>query len=134
MRTRSYWLVFLLILCGPATHAAAGEATPAQMQALQTALQEARTRLNLTPEQAAQLEPLFRERNAAIKAIRDKHAGDTSRRARMAMFREVRPVQEAYEKKVRGILNESQIEEWEKMRKEAKARIREQMQSGGDPE
>jgi hypothetical protein len=52
----------------------------------------------------------------------------------MAMFREARPVQEAYEKKVRGILNESQIEEWEKMRKEAKARIREQMQSGGDPE
>ena len=133
MRTRLPWLVPLLIAAVPAAQTA-GEATPAQMQAMQTALQEARTRLNLTAEQGAQLEPLFRERNAAIKAIRDKHAGDTSRRARMAMFKEARPVQEAYEKKVRGILNESQIEEWEKMRKEAKARIREQMQSGGDPE
>jgi len=114
---------------------AAAEADPAQVQVrLQQAIQEAKTRLNLSPEQAAQLEPAFRERNAAIKAIRDKHAGDTSRRARMAMFRDARPVQEAYEKKVRGILNESQIEEWEKMRKEAKARIKEQMQSGSLPE
>jgi len=135
MRQAMLSLVSSLILLAHPGQALAAEVDTAQMQVrLQTALQEAKSRLNLTPEQVALLEPAFRERNAAIMAIRDKHAGDTSRSARMSMFREARPVEQAYEKKVRGILNESQVEEWEKMRKEAKARIKEQARSGGHPE
>lgn len=135
MRLAMLSLVSLLIVLAHPGQALAAEAETAQMQArLQEALQEAKIRLNLTPEQVAQWEPLFRERNAAIKSIREKHAGDTSRKARMAMFREARPVQQDYEKKVSRILDESQIKEWEKMRKEAKARIQEQVRIGGHPE
>jgi hypothetical protein len=131
------FLIFAMLLGTASLPGVAGAAdidSPEARARLQDALQEAKTRLNLTPEQIVQLEPLFRERNTAIKAILDKHAGDTSRSARISMFREARPVEQAYEEKVRGILNESQIEEWEKMRKEAKARIKEQMRSGGKPE
>jgi glycine/D-amino acid oxidase-like deaminating enzyme len=131
---RSLAIAGMLFMAMPVI-APAAEVDRAQAQErLQAALQEAKSRLNLSPEQVSQLEPAFRERNAAIMAIRDKHGGDTSRRARMSMFREARPVQEDYEDKVRSVLNDSQIAEWEKMRKEAKARIKEQMRSGGHPE
>ncbi len=82
---------------------------------------EAKTRLQLTPEQEAQLRPLIEERNQKLKAIRDRHAGDTSRSAKRAMFKEAKPVQTDYETKVRGILTDEQEKEWEAMRKEALA-------------
>lgn len=102
---------------------------------LQAALQEARTRLQLTPEQEAQLKPLMQERNAGLKAIREKYAGDDSRRARRAMFREAEPVVENYQARVRTILNDAQVAEWEKMRAESRERLKEQYKKkGGQPD
>ena len=102
--------------------------------AVQAALQEAKARLQLTPEQEAQLKPLMQERNQALKAIRDKHAGDDSRRSRRAMFREAEPVIENYQARVRTILNDAQYAEWEKMRAEARDRLKEQYKKGGAPD
>lgn len=102
--------------------------------AIKAALQEAKVRLQLTPEQEAQLKPLMQERNQALKAIRDKYAGDDSRRTRRAMFREAQPVVENYQARVRTILNDAQYAEWEKMRAEARERLKEQYKKGGAPD
>lgn len=122
-----------------ATIAAAGFAAGAQApQAAsprsQPALEEAITRLGLTTEQAERLEPLVRERADALADIRDRYAGEDSRRARRAMFREAGPVIENYFARVRTLLKEPQYPEWEKMRAEARNRLDEQYDKGGFPE
>jgi hypothetical protein len=101
---------------------------------IQAAIDEARARLKLTPEQEAALKPLIQERTAKLKAIRDSHAGDTSRRARREMYREAKPVMEEYQEKVRAILDEEQEAEWEKMRDEARQRLKQRYREGKDPE
>jgi len=116
------------------TATAATAETPAvDMAAVQAALADAKARLKLSPEQEAALKPIFEERTAKLKAIRDKHAGDTSRSAKRQMFKEARPVMEDYQVKVRAILDDSQEAEWEKMRAEAKARLKEQYKAGQGP-
>ena len=97
-------------------------------------VEEAKARLKLTAEQEAQLKVLRQERNEALKAIRDRHAGDRSRRARRAMFREAEPVIENYQARVRTILDDSQYAEWEKMRAEARDRLKERYKEGSLPE
>jgi hypothetical protein len=112
----------------------APQAQPAESPALQAAVEEATARLKLTPEQEAQLKALRQRRNDALKAIRDRHAGDDSRRARRAMFKEAEPVIDNYQARVRTILDESQYAEWEKMRVEARERLKERYKAGGAPE
>jgi hypothetical protein len=102
--------------------------------ALQAAIVEARTRLKLTPEQEAQMKALIQIRNQALKEIRDRYAGDTSRRARRAMFREAEPVVENYQARVHTVLDVEQYAEWEKMRAEARERLKERYKEGGAPE
>lgn len=123
-----------VILLASASFGAAAQQPAVDPAAIQAALQEARARLQLTPEQEAQLKPLIQERNEALKAIRDKHAGDDSRRARRAMFREAKPVVENYQARVRTILNDAQYDEWEKMRAEARERLKEQYKKGRAPD
>ena len=122
------------ILLASASFGVAAQQPAVDPAAIQAALQEARARLQLTPDQEAQLKPLIQERNEALKAIRDKHAGDDSRRARRAMFREAKPVVENYQARVRTILNDAQYDEWEKMRAEARERLKEQYKKGRAPD
>ena len=102
--------------------------------AIQAVVEEAKARLKLTPAQEAQLKPLVQDRNQKLKAIRDKYAGQSSRRAKRAMFKEAQPVVENYQARVRTILNDEQEAEWEKMRAEAKERFKEQYKSGNGPD
>jgi hypothetical protein len=114
---------------------AGAQSQAADPAVFQAAVEEARARLKLTPEQEAQLKPLVQERNQALKAIRDKYAGDDSRRARRAMFKEAQPVVENYQARVRTILDDAQVAEWEKMRAEARERLKQQYKKkGGAPE
>ena len=120
-----------------ATIAVSGQSAHAQPPdpAALEAVELARARLGLTPEQESQLKPLVQERNQELKAIRDKYAGDDSRRARRAMFKEAEPVVENYQARVRTILNDAQYAEWEKMRAEARERLKaEYKRKGGVPE
>jgi len=111
--------------------AQAPQVDPAEVLA---AVEEAKARLQLTPEQEVQLKSLMQERNASLKAIRDRYAGDDSRRARRAMFQEARPVVENYQARVRTILNDTQYAEWEKMRDEARERLKDQYKKGSAPQ
>jgi hypothetical protein len=103
-------------------------------------LAEARTRLNLTPEQETQLRPLVEERNRRMLAIRDQYvpdstgAGQWSGASRRALFADAKKIQKDYDEQVRAILNPDQEKEWEKMRREAIATLRAQHRSGAKPE
>jgi len=112
---------------------ALAQAPAVDPSAIQAVVEEARVRLKLTTEQEAQLKPLVQDRSQKLKAIRDKYAGQSSRRARRAMFKEAQPVVENYQARVRTILNDEQEAEWEKMRAEAKERLKEQYKSGNGP-
>lgn len=101
---------------------------------VQAAVEEAKARLKLTPEQETQLKPLIEERTAKLKALHAKHAGDQSRRARREMYREAKPVMEDYQAKVRAILSDEQEAEWEKMRAEARERLKERYREGKPPD
>ncbi|MBM4218585.1 MAG: hypothetical protein FJ171_02915 [Gammaproteobacteria bacterium] len=69
-----------------------------------------------------------------MKAIREKHAGDESRTDRRVMYHEARPVADEYQEKVRAILDDEQEAEWEKMRAEARERLKERYRAGNGPD
>ena len=123
-------LAGILALAASLSVAQAPQADPAAIQAV---IEEARARLKLTPEQEAQIKPMVLDRNQKLKAIREKYAGDSSRRAKRAMFKEAQPVVDNYQARVRTILDDQQEAEWEKMRAEAKERLKEQYKSGNGP-
>jgi hypothetical protein len=50
------------------------------------------------------------------------------------MFKEAQPVVDNYQARVRTILDDQQEVEWEKMRAEAKERLKKQYQSGTGPD
>ncbi len=132
MKSKLIGLVVLgLALSTTATGSETSQVDPAVIQA---AITEAKARLKLTPEQEAELKPLIEERTAKLKAIRDKHAGDDSRRAKRAMYNEARPVMDDYQEKVRAILTDEQEAEWEKMRAEARERLKERYRAGQGPD
>jgi hypothetical protein len=101
---------------------------------------EAKTRLNLTPEQEAQLRPIVEERYQRMQAIRHQYVPDSTGAARWtgasrrALFEDAKKIQKDYDERVRAILNPQQEEEWDKMRKEAIAQFRAQHRNGAKPE
>jgi len=137
------WVVLFLTLAATFAHAqSTGQPAPSAAQPTPNAvppsanaaqveqrINEAKARLKLTPEQEQKLRPIVKERNDAIAAIRAKHAGDTSRRARREMFQEAKAAQQQFEAKVAPILDDSQRAEWQKMRDEAKQRMKEQVKA-----
>ncbi len=132
MKSKRIGLVVLGLALSVTT--AWSETPQADPAVIQAAITEAKARLKLTPEQEAQLKPLIEERTAKLKAIRDKHAGDDSRRAKRAMYSEARPVLDDYQEKVRTILTDEQEVEWEKMRAEARERLKDRYRAGQGPD
>ena len=131
MNMRVHALLSSAVLLLASSYACA--ATP-DTEVVRAAMEEAKARLKLTPDQEVQLKPVIEERTAKLKAIREKHAGDSSRSAKRAMFKEARPVMDEYQQKVRAILTDEQEAEWEKMRDEARKRLKEQYRSGSAPD
>ena len=125
--------VIVVMLASLGSGAVVAQAPQVDPGAIQAVVEEAKARLRLTPEQESQLKPIVQDRNQKLKAIRDKYAGDSSRRAKRAMFKEAQPVVDNYQARVRTILDDTQEAEWEKMRAEAKERLKEQYKSGNGP-
>ncbi len=133
-RRRPQCILLVSLMLAMSGTAAAAQMTAPDPAVIQAAVEEAKARLKLTPEQEAQLKPLVEERTDKLKAIRDKHVGDTSRRAKREMYREARPVLDDYQAKVRAILTDEQEAEWEKMRAEALERLKERYRAGQGPD
>ena len=117
-----------LALCLPVLPAQQDTATQQQrMERAQQRLQEIKDRLKLTPEQEEQVKPIVMDEFQQLKAMRDKHSGDTSRRGRMKMMREARDIQSDTENKLAKVLNKDQMAELKKMREQWRAQARERM-------
>lgn len=122
--------ILVAVMLGLSTGSAYSQPMAADPESVQAAIEQAKARLKLTPEQEAQMRPLMEERAAKLKAIRDSHAGDDSRGAKRDMYRESRAVADDYQTKVREILTDEQEVEWEKMRAEARERLKERYREG----
>jgi len=104
----------------------APQAQSAQMEQARERLQQVKDRLQLTPEQAEQVRPVFLDELQQLKALRDKHAddGDQGRRGKLKMARDMRDVQKQTDEKLQKILTKTQMEEMKKIREEWRQQLR----------
>jgi hypothetical protein len=101
--------------------------------AVQSVVEDAKSRLDLTSEQEALVKPLVEARNRELQDVRDRYADSGSRRARRAMFAEAEPVIENYLARVRTILTEPQYAKWEAYREAARELLKEQYKNDEKP-
>jgi hypothetical protein len=111
----------------PTQTQAQAQATQPQMEQARERLQQIKDRLQLTPEQAEQVRPVFVEEIQQLKAVRDKYKsddGDQNRRAKMKMGREMRGIQKATDDKLQKILSAQQMDQMKKIREEWRQQMR----------
>jgi hypothetical protein len=89
-------------------------------------LEQLQQRLNLSEDQTAQIRPILVEEAGKLKDIRAKYEGQTSKRSRLKMLRELRDVQQTIEKRIKPILTKQQQAEWKKIREERQEEFRKQ--------
>jgi hypothetical protein len=118
-------LSLLLVAMPGVARAQSGEPS-AQAERLQEKLDAVKGRLKLTPEQSEQLRPILTEELQQLRALREKYAadGDTSRRDKRRMAKELRDIRKDTDEKLKRILSKEQMAEMEQIRKEWRQEIR----------
>jgi thioredoxin-like negative regulator of GroEL len=115
----------LMLLC--ASPALPGQDTIGQQPTDQVRqrLEEITQRLALTPDQIAQMRPIFEEEMQKVKALREKHSADgQNRRSKLKMARELRDIQRAADEQFEKILSKKQMDEMKKIRDERRQQLR----------
>lgn len=108
----------------PAVAADASGAPAAQMN-----IDELKARLNLTPEQQAQIEPLAEARRSKLEGIRGKLDSASSRKDKRAVLQEAKAAQDEFTSKVEPLLTAEQKTEWQKMREETRSKMLERFKN-----
>lgn len=108
----------------PAVAADASEAPAAQMN-----IDELKARLNLTPEQQAQIAPLAEARRSKLEGIRGKLDSASSRKDKRAVLQEAKAAQDEFTSKVEPLLTAEQKTEWQKMRAETRSKMKERFKN-----
>lgn len=108
-------------LCVPFVYAQSEPPTPGAR------LEQLAQRLQLSQEQQDKIRPILQEEAAKLREIRAKYEGQTSRRARLKMLRELKDVQESMEKRIEPVLTKQQFQEWKKIRQARRDELREQL-------
>ncbi|MGC4054107.1 MAG: hypothetical protein QM757_33905 [Paludibaculum sp.] len=124
LRLAGVILMGALASFGSGLYAQQESVDPQKMERAQERLQQIKERLKLTPEQSEQVRPIVTEEFQQLKAIRDKHSGDSNRRGKLKMAREMRDVQSDTDKKLSKVLSKSQMDELKKMREEWRQQMR----------
>lgn len=75
--------------------------------------------LKLTPQQTEQLKPIIQQEVVDLRALKDKHKGDTSHAGRERKAQEIQGVQAKYEPQINAVLTPEQQAQWKAL-KEAK--------------
>jgi hypothetical protein len=103
-----------------------GQQASSEDRAAQAAerMKQLQARLKLTPEQIEKLKPIVQQEIQELRAVRDKHASDTSRRGRLSMAREMKGVQDKYDDSIGAVLTPEQIKEWKKIKEERKEQMK----------
>ena len=87
-----------------------------------------RSRLSLTPEQEAQLTPLFERRKGELKKTRERVEQSPSRQEKRAALRDAKQQGDAFNAEVEKILNSQQKTQWHELRKETREKVRQQVE------
>jgi hypothetical protein len=120
-------MAILLLGSSPQVLAQTSEGNSARREAAELRIEELKKRLALTSEQEAKLAPIIEARNDKLRDLRASSDGDTSRRAKIAMLKKARKIQEDFSAQIEPILTEQQQAEWEKFRKETRDAAKERM-------
>lgn len=118
-------LLLALTLASAAWAAPTQAPDAARQEQIEQHLQAAKARLKLTPEQEPKLKALLTEEAGKLKAIHDKHAGDSSRAARRAELQEAKTLRQDFRGRLAALLTPEQLREWDRMRDESKDQVRE---------
>ena len=116
--------VVLAIVAASPAMTGAQQPTDAQKAPAQERMQKMKDRLQLTPEQVEQVRPILTEEMEQLRALRDKHRGEQSRRARLRAARELKDIQENTDKKLKKVLTKKQMDELKKIREENREQLR----------
>jgi Spy/CpxP family protein refolding chaperone len=115
----------LVLLCAAPALSGQDPTVPQQTDQVRQRLEEITQRLALTPDQIAQMRPIFEEEMRKLKALREKHNADgQNRRSKVKMARELRDIQRAADEQFKKILSRQQMDEMKKIRDERREQLR----------
>jgi hypothetical protein len=120
MRIRTLIFATLLTFAGLTAQAQDPAPPPAAR------LEQLQKRLNLSEDQQSKIRPILIEEAMKLQDIRAKYEGQTSRRSRLKMLRDLRDVQQNLDKRITPILTKEQRIEWKKIREERREEFREE--------
>ena len=126
MKSRSLFALLFLLLSGSAALRATEPSAPSTVE-----LAKARARfigyqerLQLTPEQQEQLQPIFAGSFTWLREWKTRLDAATSGGDRRALLREARHHQAETEKQIEPLLTDTQQKTWKKIRAERRAELR----------
>jgi Spy/CpxP family protein refolding chaperone len=100
---------------------------------IDTGLEQIKTRLKLTPEQETQLKPILEENARKLRELRQAHLAKNNGQPGPPdpeTRKELEALRTANDATIAKILTPAQMEEWNKMRAEARQRAEQRMQAG----
>ena len=130
----------LLIIFGPIGYSNIADAeerkfTEEQITQIEQRLAETEKRLNLSPNQKEQLEPIFRNSiEKRMTVMKSYGFSEGSRptlnfREKIALGKEMRAIRDDTTSKVAGILDDQPMAEFEKIQEERRAEFRERLEA-----
>ncbi len=122
---KNVFAAIAILMIGAAPMRAAQEASQPHDERAGQRLAQITDRLQLTPEQVAQVQPVLADEMQKLKALRDKSdAGGQGRRGRLKLARELRDIQDKSDEQLKKILTKPQMAEMKKIREERRQQLR----------
>lgn len=114
-------LAAALMLCAVVSLAAGAESVLQSIPALDNLV----SRLELTPEQEAQLRPIFQNRQAELQQAQLQLQHATSRQQKRDVLHDAKKSGDAFNKQVESLLTPSQKHEWREIRSSIREKVKE---------
>ena len=133
-------IVAAAVLVTSATQALAQGISDERLGDSEERIEEFQTRLRLTDEQLEELRPVIAENSEKIRLALEEAglqqgggggASSLGRRGRIRLGRQIRDIQEETDKKMREILMDEQLDEYEAIQAERREELRARIQGGG---
>jgi hypothetical protein len=129
MIQRALLCLFVASTIALATHNVAAQSTEPQ----QLNVEQLRSRLNLTPAQQQQIEPLAAERRARLEDIHARMNGANTRRDKVQLMKEAKQIQDEFVAEAEPLLTTDQRAEWKKMREETREQMKARWRNRQNP-
>jgi hypothetical protein len=117
-------VVILVSLLGWVIVPAAASAQSSVADVLPT-VEGLRSKLGLSDAQAAQLSPIFAQRQAELQQVQSRFQEAATSQEKDAVLRDAKQGADAFNTKVEGFLSPSQKSKWRELRKETREKVKE---------